>query len=75
MAKETAKKAYDTAMTDIANLMGWLECELEKQPADLNWGHVGSLQKVRADLLEALAFISGHNADSLADALEEARIC
>jgi hypothetical protein len=73
--KQTAKQAYDAAKTDIANLMGWLECELEKEPADLNWGHTGSLQKVRADLLETLAFISGIDADSLNEALEEARLC
>lgn len=75
MAKQTAKQAYDAAKTDIANLMGWLECELEKEPADLHWGHTGSLQKVRAYLLETLAFISGHDADSLNDALVEARLC
>ncbi len=73
--KQTAKQAYNAAKTDIANLMGWLECELEKEPADLHWGHAGSLQKVRADLLETLAFISNHDADSLAEALEEARLC
>lgn len=74
MAKETATQAYDVAKSDIANLVGWLECELEKEPENLHWGHVGSLQKVRADLLETLAFVSGHDADSLADALEEARL-
>ncbi len=74
MAKQTAKQAYDAAKSDIANLMGWLGCELEKEPANLHWGHVGSLKKVRTDLLETLAFISGHDADSLSDALEEARL-
>ena len=64
-------KAYDSVKTDIANLLGWFECELDKQPADLNWSHVGSLSHVRTNLVETLSFISGIEQDMIKDGLAE----
>ena len=72
MANEDLKKAYDSAKADIANLLGWFECELDKQPADLNWGHVGSLSKIRQDFVETLSFMSGIEQDLIKDGLAEA---
>ena len=71
---EKMKYAYNEAKTDIANLLGWFECELQKQPADLNWGHVGSWNHVRAELIETLSFISGIEQDMIKDGLAESRI-
>ena len=70
---EKLKKAYDETKADIANLLGWFECEMDKQPANLNWGHVGSLEKVRGDLTETLSFISGIETNMIKDGLAEAQ--
>mgnify|MGYP001431405595 CR=1 FL=1 len=74
MAKEDAKTAYEAAKKDIANLLGWFECELSKEPANLNWAHSGTLNKVRHDLLETLSFLSGFGVDAIKETLEESRM-
>ena len=71
MANAELTKAYDSVKTDIANLLGWFECELDKEPADLNWAHVGSLSKIRTDLVETLSFMSGIKTDIIKDGLAE----
>jgi hypothetical protein len=71
---EKMKNAYHEAKADIASLLGWFECELQKQPGNLNWGHVGSLTEVRHELLQTLSFISGISEDQINDSLAEARI-
>ena len=68
------KIAHAEAKADIANLLGWFECEMDKQPEKLNWGHVGSLNHVRTNLIETLSFISGISEDMITDSLAESRI-
>ena len=72
MANADLTKAYDSVKTDIANLLGWFECELDKQPTDLNWARVGSLSKIRTDFVETLSFMSGIEQDMIKDGLAEA---
>ena len=72
---QTAQQAYEATMADICNLIGWLECELEKTPEKIQWPHIGSLQKVKDDLLETLAFKSGLDIGTLKEALEDASVC
>jgi hypothetical protein len=72
METKELKKAYESVKTDVANLLGWFECELQKQPANLNWAHVGSLSHVRTNLIETLSFISGIEQDMIKDGLAEA---
>ena len=74
MATQDVKTAYDNAKNDIANLLGFFECELSKEPEKLNWGHVGSLQKIRGDLVSTLAFLSGFSEDEINDTLIETRV-
>jgi len=74
MAKEDAKTAYTQTKTDIVNLLGWFECELNKTPAKIDWTHVGSLNKVREDLLETLSFLSGFEVETIKENLEESRM-
>ena len=59
MAKEDVKIEYQKAKSDIANLMGFFECELGKTPQEIHWGHVGDLKNIRKNLLETLSFMSG----------------
>ena len=66
------KTAHESAKADIANLLGWFECELDKEPADLNWSHVGSLSHIRKNLVETLSFMSGIKEDIITDGLAEA---
>lgn len=74
MAKEDAQTAYTQAKTDIANLLGWFECELNKTPGKIDWTHVGSLNKVRQDLLETLSFLSGFEVETIKESLAENRM-
>ncbi|HOM77231.1 MAG TPA: hypothetical protein PLE88_12010 [Anaerohalosphaeraceae bacterium] len=71
---EKMKNAYNEAKTDIVNLLGWFECEMQKQPAKLNWGHVGSLNHIRENLIETLAFMSGFDAKEIKNTLEETKL-
>jgi len=72
--EEKMKTAYTDAKADIANLLGWFECELQKEPTNLNWGQVGTLDEVRTELLQTLSFISGMSEAMIKDSLAEARI-
>ncbi len=65
------QRAYTHTQQDISTLIDWLECELEQQPDDINWGHVGSLKHVRSNLLETLSFVSGFDQKGLEKELEE----
>jgi len=71
---EKLKNAYTEAKADIANLLGWFECELQKQPAKLNWGHVGSLKHIRENLIETLAFMSGFDSKEIETTLAESKL-
>ena len=75
--RQTATDAYAAARNDIARLLDVLDMELakhaERAKADAkNWGFAGDLQKVRSDLIDTTAFISGMERDAgegfLADA-------
>ena len=68
------KTAYTEAKADIAALLGWFECAMQKEPAKLNWGQIGAWNQVRAELVETLSFISGISEEQIKDSLAEARI-
>jgi hypothetical protein len=65
---------YNAVKTDIANLLGFFECELSKDKPVLDWSGIGTLQKVRDDLVSTLAFFSGFSEDQINETLEDARI-
>ena len=71
---QEAKAAYDKAKNDIANLLGWYECELAKTPAEVNWAHVGTMKNVRGNLIETLCALSGFDAATIMESLEEAQM-
>ena len=72
--RKTVQQAYEDSMYDISILMDWLEIELDKKPEEIKWLDVGSLDKVRDDLLEILAFKSGCDIETLKETLEESRL-
>lgn len=74
MAKEDVKTEYQNAQSDIANLLGFFECELGKTPKEINWGHVGSLRHVRQNLMETLRFMSGIEVAEIENTLQETRL-
>lgn len=74
MATQDVKTAYETAKNDIANLLGFFECELSKERTVVQWGWVGTLNKVKSDLIETLSFLSGITEDEIKNSLEECRI-
>jgi hypothetical protein len=59
----TAETAYDAARNDIARLLDVLQMELDAHAVRFrgdprNWGYAGSVQKLRSDLIDAVAFIA-----------------
>ena len=74
MAKEDVKTEYETAKSDIANLLGFFECELGKTPQEIDWTHVGSLRHVRENLIETLSFMSGIEVKEIESTLQETRL-
>jgi hypothetical protein len=74
MAKQDAKTEYETAKSDIANLLGFFECELGKTPQEIDWTHVGSLRHVRENLIETLSFMSGIEVKEIESTLQETRL-
>ena len=75
--RQTATDAYAAARNDIARLLDVLDMELakhaERATADTkNWGFAGDLQKVRSDLIDTTAFISGMERDAVEEFLADA---
>ena len=64
--------AFKRAQADIASLADWIECELEKHDdQEVSWATVGSLESVREQLLETLAFFSGVEQSEIQRSLDE----
>lgn len=74
MATQDVKTAYENAKNDIANLLGFFECELSKKPENLNWGHVGTLETTRNWMIDSLSILSGFSEAEIKNTLEESRI-
>ena len=70
MADEV-KIAYDKAKKNIHNLIGFLECELEKEPENLDWGYVGDLNRIKNNLTETLTSITCFNKEEIENSLQE----
>lgn len=79
MATQDAKTEYQNAKSDIANLLGFFECELGKcklgnAPHDINWAQVGDMKHIRQNLLETLSFMSGISVDEIEETLDIANL-
>ena len=74
--KQRMMDAFKRAQADIASLADWIECELDKYDDDdeVSWASVGSLEHVRENLIETLAFMSGFNATEIKNTLEETKL-
>lgn len=73
----TAAQAYQARRSDIARLIDVLEMHLEindgqhaERPAD--WAIVGNLAKVRADLIDAVAFLANMKPQDVEEFLRDA---
>ena len=71
--KQRMMDAFKRAQADIASLADWIECELEKFDRDdeVSWASVGSLEHVREQLIETLAFFSGAEQSEIQRNLDE----
>ncbi|OQA02893.1 MAG: hypothetical protein BWY69_00779 [Planctomycetes bacterium ADurb.Bin401] len=56
---------YKKAKFDIANLLGWFECELAKE------SNIGSPVDARRELIRALAAFSGISETQIKESLED----
>jgi len=65
--------AFKRAQADIASLADWIDCELENFEDDdeVTWASVGSLEHVREQLIETLAFFSGVEQSEIQRSLDE----
>ena len=71
---QSALDALKRARADVASLTDWLECELQKQTDEnVTWATVGTLEHVRENLIETLAFFSGFDEAEIKRSLEELR--
>lgn len=79
MKKATEDNAADACQAhgnDIARLLDVLQMELDKHASaakadEKNWAKVGDLGKVRSDLIEVVAFISGNDRQAIEAFLAE----
>jgi len=70
--KQPVIDALMRARADVASLTDWLECELQKQTdEDVTWATVGTLEHVRENLIETLAFFSGIDESEIKRSLDE----
>jgi len=70
--KQRMMDAIKRARADIASLADWIECELDKDSDDeMTWASVGSLEHVRENLIETLAFFSGVEQSEIQRSLDE----
>ena len=70
--KQRMMNAFKRASADIASLADWIECELDKDSDDeVTWASVGSLEHVRENLMETLAFFSGVEQSEIQRSLDE----
>jgi hypothetical protein len=70
--KQRMMDAIKRARADIASLADWIECELDKDRDDeVTWASVGSLEHVRENLIETLAFFSGVEQSEIQRSLDE----
>ncbi len=72
----TAAEMYAAQRNDIARLLDVLQMELDKHDerakADpTNWGITGNLGKVRSDLMDTVAFLSGMDREDVERFLAE----
>jgi len=70
--KQRMMDAVKCARADIASLADWIECELDKENDDeVTWASVNSLEHVRQQLMETLAFFSGVEQSEIQRSLDE----
>ena len=73
----TAREAMTAKQNDIARLIDVLQMEITKHAerasaAPNNWGFPGNLGKVRSDLIDTVAFISGMGREEIEAFLDDA---
>jgi len=73
LPKDHKERAIKNTKADIANLMGFLECEMAKQPEDMDWARIGNLKHLRSNLLQALVTFSGISMHDVENILEDSR--
>jgi hypothetical protein len=67
--------SFKRVQAEIASLTDWIECELEKyDDNEVTWASVGSLEHVRENLIETLAFFSGFEQSEIQRSLDELRM-
>lgn len=70
--KQRMLDAIKRARADVASLADWIECELDKENEDqVTWASVGTLEHVRENLIETLAFFSGVEQSEIQRSLDE----
>ena len=75
MTKQNAEQAYQEKQRDIACILDWIQCELDKNGNDsITWASVGSLGHVKESLKNVLTFLSSVSDTEIEELLEESRM-
>ena len=76
MENRTEKKTPETELknvkADIANLLGWFDCEMAKD-RKVDWGLVGQMEATRSWLIDALCVMSGMDTNTIKESLEQTK--
>ncbi len=70
--KQTPETELKNVKTDIANLLGWFDCEMAKD-RKVDWGLVGQMEATRSWLIDALCVMSGMDVELIKESLEQAK--
>ena len=69
---KTPETALKNVRTDIANLLGWFDCEMAKDQK-VDWGLVGQMEATRAWLIDTLSVMSGVDVNAIKESLDQAK--
>ena len=77
--KKTAAETYVERQRDIVAMLDWMQMALDTHEEAAKaepekWTAVGDLAKVRRQIKETLAFLSGHDEADIEEALAELRM-
>ena len=70
--KQTPETELKEVKADIANLLGWFDCEMAKE-RKVDWGLVGQMEATRSWLIDALCVMSGIDTHMIKESLEQAK--
>jgi hypothetical protein len=73
MPETTAEEKYKEKRDEVIQLLDFFQIELNKEKK-IGWDSVGSIVKVRGDLIDTLSFLSGISVNEIHNTLIETKL-